>query len=68
MRKRGKLMELKDHIYTILKASPPVGVPDKAIWIQMRIRELRRAIREYEYANIPAPQEWIDEYLSYKSL
>lgn len=46
----------------MLNNRPPIGVTPYAIWVKLRIIELKRAIDEYMDASMEIPAEWVAEY------
>lgn len=41
---------------------PPLGVTPRYLWDEQRRRDLGNAIRRVAEADVPIPQEWVDEY------
>lgn len=51
--------------YFEINIKPPVGVIPKQIWIEKRIEELQRAIKEYAEAGLKINEDWVTELNKY---
>ena len=40
---------------------PPLGANPKWVWLELRLKDLNRAIAQYTDAGFSVPKEWIEE-------
>lgn len=46
----------------LVAIKPPLGLTPREIWVAQRVQDIREAIQRYTEANMPIPQDWIEEY------
>lgn len=59
LRQEAKITEEKVEAPEAQK--PPLGLMPKWRWLELRLEEVQRAIRRYEEACLPVPDEWRQE-------
>lgn len=45
------------------RKKPPLGITPRKIWLELRMREIIRAINDYCEAKMIVPTEWCDELI-----